>query len=492
VAEFSWRAELAVRDPRAPLLVEPGRTWHAGELLLALVALEERLAGARVAAVLADNGAAWVIADLACQDAGVVHLPLPDFFSAAQLRHALEQAGAETVLTDRPERIDALDMGFGFAGRWQGLAWLRRPVEPAVLPPGTAKISFTSGSSGAPKGVCLGAAGLLDTARALHDRLADLPLDAHLAVLPLPLLLENVAGVYAPLLRGIPVHLPALASVGWRGMAGFEPAGLDAAVHAAGPGSLILVPELLKAWTLFLAHSGARPPEALRFVAVGGARVAPELLRDARAAGIPAYQGYGLTEGGSVLALNRPGDDGEGVGRPLAHAQLSIDTAGELLARTRAFLGYVGAADCVPGEFPTGDLAAFDARGHLHLAGRRSNLLISSFGRNVSPEWIEAALLADPCILQAIVVGDGEPALGAILVPCPGIGPSVVQAAVTRVNATLPDYAQIAHWLVSESFTAGNGLATGNGRPRRRQIIEHHAAAIAALYTPGVLQDVVL
>ena len=492
MAEFCWRAELAARDSREPLLVEAGRTWHAGELLYELVARHDHFAGGRVVGVLADNGAAWVIADLACQDAGVVHLPLPGFFSAAQLRHALEQAGADSVLTDDPERISALDLGFGIAGHWQGLAWMRRLTTPAVLPPGTAKISFTSGSSGAPKGVCLGTSGLLDTARALRDRLADLPLGAHLAVLPLPLLLENVAGVYAPLLRGIPVHLPALASVGWRGMAGFDPGELDAAVRVAQPGSLMLVPELLKAWTLYLAHSGSRPPEALRFVAVGGARVAPELLRHARAAGIPAYQGYGLTEGGSVLALNRPGDDGDGVGRPLAHAQLAIDPAGELRARTRAFLGYVGAADCAPGEFPTGDLAAFDARGHLHLAGRRSNLLISSFGRNVSPEWIEAALLADPRILQAILVGDGEAALGAILVPRPGIGPSAIQAAVTRVNATLPGYAQIAHWLASEPFTAANGLATGNGRPRRRQIIEHHAAAIAALYTPGVLQDVVL
>lgn len=491
MAEFCWRAELAGRDPREPLLVAPGRTWHAGELLYELVALQDRLAGGRVAAVLADNGAAWVIADLACQDAGVVHLPLPDFFNAAQLRYALEQAGAEIVLTDRPERIDALDMGFGFAGRWQGLAWMRRPVEPAVLPPGTAKISFTSGSTGAPKGVCLAAAGLLDTARAARDRLADLPLERHLAVLPLALLLENVAGVYAPLLRGMPVHLPALASVGWRGMAGFDPAGLDAAVHAAGAGSLILVPELLKAWTLFLAHTGRRPPEALGFVAVGGARVAPELLRDARAVGIPAYQGYGLTEGGSVLALNRPGDDGDGVGRPLGHAELSLE-GGELHIRTRAFLGYVGSATPATGDFPTGDLASLDARGHLHLAGRRKNLLITSYGRNVSPEWIEAALLAEPCILQAVVAGDGEPALSAIVVPMPGADSTTIAAAIGRANTTLPDYARVARWLASEPFSADNGLATGNGRPRRPQILQQHAAALAALYRPEVSHDVVL
>jgi long-chain acyl-CoA synthetase len=327
VGEFCWRAALEAGDPRAPLLVDARRTWRARDVLEELAALQGPLAGSRVVGVLADNSAAWVIADLACQDAGVVHLPLPEFFTPAQLRHALEQAGADTVLTDQPARIEALDLGFGPAGRWQGLAWMRRRVEPAALPPGTAKISFTSGSTGAPKGVCVGAPGLLDTARAVSERLADLPLERHLAVLPLALLLENVAGIYAPLLRGIPVYLPALASLGWRGMAGFDPVALHLAVDAARAGSLILVPELLKAWTLFLARAGRRPPPSLRYVAVGGARVAPELLRNARAAGIPAYQGYGLTEGGSVLALNRPGDDGDGVGRPLGHAQLSLEGA---------------------------------------------------------------------------------------------------------------------------------------------------------------------
>ena len=126
--------------------------------------------------ILADNSPAWVLADLAAHEAGVVHLPLPGFFSPGQLRHALEQTAADVVLTDQPERFGALDIGFSIIGNWQGLTWMQRVVEPVALPAGTAKISFTSGSTGAPKGVCLDGEGLIDTALAVRERLSDLPL----------------------------------------------------------------------------------------------------------------------------------------------------------------------------------------------------------------------------------------------------------------------------------------------------------------------------
>jgi long-subunit acyl-CoA synthetase (AMP-forming) len=491
MTRFSWLAELSAADPEQPLLVSGTRQWRAAEICGEMLALTKRLAACRVLGVLADNSPAWVLADFAAREAGVVHLPLPGFFGAGQLRHALEETAADVVLTDQPERIGALDLGFSIIGDWQGLTWMQRVVEAVPLPAGTAKISFTSGSTGAPKGVCLGGEGLIDTAQAVRERLSDLPLRRHLAALPLSLLLENVAGVYAPLLRGMAVHLPPLQDLGWRGMTGFDPGALDAAVRRADANSMILVPELLKAWTAYLNAFGRRPPPALTFVAVGGARVAPELIAEARQIGIPAYQGYGLTEGGSVLTLNRPGDDADDAGRPLRHAQISI-AAGEVIVETRAFLGYLGSETPSGRQFATGDLGEVDARGHLRLAGRRKNLLITSYGRNISPEWPEAALLADPRILQAVVVGDGQAALSAILVPMPGASPTAIDLAVRGANASLPDYARVAGWIPGEAFTAANGLATGNGRPIRNLIAERYSAAINALHANKECPDVVL
>lgn len=471
---------LASRPDDAVVLRGATSVWTAKAVRDEVERLAVRISGARVVAVLADNSPEWALTDLAALHAGVVLLPLPGFFTPAQLRHALDQSSADLVITDQPERIEALGIGFSMAGTEGGLYWLQRAVSPVELPPGTAKISYTSGSTGTPKGVCLTADGLVDTARAVKTRLADLTIERHLAVLPLALLLENSAGIYAPLLRGAEIHLPPLASLGWQGMSGFAPNVLQAAVAEHRPNSLILVPELLKAWLLFLGKTGQHAPAGLSFAAVGGSRVEHAMLVQARRLGIPAYQGYGLTECGSVVSLNRPGDDGDDVGRPLPHVRVVI-RKDEVHVTTRAFAGYLGAPS-TDTAFPTGDLGHFDEAGHLHLSGRRKNLLITSFGRNISPEWVEAALVAQPEIAQTVVAGDARNVLAAIIVPFPDLARDQVASAITRANAHLPDYARIGHWLEAAPFTQQNGLATGNGRPVRAAILDHYAAQIAALY----------
>ena len=482
------RAALTARAKEAPVLMGEQSLWRAGDALAAVEELAARLNGCHALAVLADNGPAWALAELAALAADVPHVPLPTFFQGSQLAHVLDTTGADCLLTDQPERIGALDRGFAITGRDLGLIRMQRvPLEAcAALPSGTAKVSFTSGSTGAPRGVCLAAQGLADTAAAVASRLADLDLKRHLAVLPLSLLLENVAGLHAALLSGAEVHLPGLAALGWRGMAGFDPLALEGRIAQSQPASLILVPELLKAWTLHHARTGGQAPESLRFVAVGGARVDGSILAQARRQGIPAYQGYGLTECGSVVSLNRPGDDGDDCGRPLDHARVSV-VDGEVIVATRAFLGYLGSepASADPAGFrphATGDLGGLGGTGHLALAGRRGNLLVTSWGRNVSPEWIEAALLAQSAVQQAVVGGDARPWLWAVLVPAPGAKADDLAAAVAAANAGLPDYARVGGWVSSVPLTFANGMATGNGRPRRGAVQETHAAALAALY----------
>ena len=480
---------LAARHPERLVFQGTRSSWHVRDVLEELPAIEQRLAGVRVLAILADNSPDWALADLAALKAQTPVLPLPLFFSPPQLAHALEQTGADLVVTDQPERILSLGIGFAFSEQRRSLVWLRRRTTPVALPDGTAKISFTSGSTGAPKGVCLSAAGLVDTALALESRLSDMRIERHLAVLPLALLLENSAGIYAPLLRGAEIHLPDLACLGWQGMAGFNPQLLQQQVAELRPNSVILVPELLKAWTVFLAGSGQRATDELAYVAVGGSRVEPGLLALARQLGVPAFQGYGLTECGSVVSLNRPGQDGDGVGRPLEHVRIAI-REGEIHVASRAFLGYLGDAARDHGaDHATGDLGYFDDEGHLHLTGRRKNLLITSFGRNVSPEWVEACLLAQPQIAQVIVAGDSRPSLAAIVVPSPGALYADVAAAIGCVNAALPDYARLGGWIDAGPFTLQNGMLTGNGRPVRSTILDHYATELAALYDEQSIKE---
>ncbi|MDD5388552.1 MAG: AMP-binding protein [Gallionellaceae bacterium] len=505
-------AALAAREDAAVVLRGDSASWSAAALLDEVAALSTRLADCRVLAVLADNSPEWVIADLAALRAGRVHLPLPAFFTQAQLAHALDQTGADMLLTDQPGRVENLNLGFATVSTWRGLAWMRRVCARVDLPAGTAKVSFTSGSTGSPKGVCLSEAGLLQTATALVETLADLPLARHLAVLPLALLLENVAGVYAPLLRGAKIVLPGLAQMGWRGMAGFDAVALRGVIERVRPHSLILVPELLKA-LLALGQGDSLTPnpspggggehrEPLRdfhdnglcFVAVGGARCDAALITRARQLGLPVYEGYGLTECGSVVSLNHPGADKVGtVGQALPHVRVKVDATREVRINIPAFLGYLGDdGKSNASGFSTGDLGHLDHAGFLHLSGRRKNLLVTAFGRNVAPEWVEAALTAQPEIAQAVVFGDARPWLVAVLVAMPGVDATALAHAVARANAGLPDYARVGDWIDAAPFTPGNAQATGNGRPVRAAIATCHGDAIAALYRNKELSHVVL
>ncbi len=441
--------------------------------------------------VLVANSPAWALIDLAAARAHRPLLPLPQFFSDAQLRHALSRAGADEVLSDDPARIQRI-----MRGRLQdpcGESLLvgdrdcrrlrLRTRAPVALPRDTAKITFTSGTTGEPKGVCLSGAHIEQVAGSLAAVVGANPSDHHLAMLPLATLLENIGGVYLPLLAGACSELRPMTELGLGGPDRLAPHRLLGLLARVRPTTLILVPQLLEI-LVRAAEAGASLPESLRFVAVGGASVAPRLLQRAAAHGLPVHEGYGLSECASVLALNPLGEARPGsVGRPLPHVHLDFAADGEILVHGSPFLGYLKAPHTPGGVYATGDTGYLDDDGYLHLTGRKKSMFVTSFGRNVAPEWVERELTAHPAIAQAAVFGEAQPTNIAVLSTPPGVAPDAVAQAVATANAQLPDYARVGAWLMADApFSPANQQLTANGRARRTEILAAYGPRIDALY----------
>jgi long-subunit acyl-CoA synthetase (AMP-forming) len=420
--------------------------------------------------------------DLAALFEGLTCLTLPPFFSPAQRAHCLEQSQAERVIAE-----PALDDELQAAGYEKtGEFWRRTFNGPNRMPEGTAKLTFTSGTTGTPKGVCLSAESLLTVARELNQ--ASKPADPqhHLALLPLAILLENL-GCYAALYAGATLSLPSQKTLGIQGASGVDVPRLLGCLATRAPESLILVPQLLQ-MLVSAAEQKAFSPYSLRFAAVGGARVAEELLHRAQRIGIPVYEGYGLSECASVVCLNRPEARRLGsVGRPLPHVTIRLAEDGEVLVKGSTLLGYLGEAPHTDEWWPTGDLGEFDPDGFLYLKGRKKHQFVTSFGRNVNPEWVEAELTQRRHIAQAFVYGEAMPHNHALLWPHrPDCTDAELAAAVAEANEALPGYAQVHQWTrLDQPFTPANGLLTANGRPRRDAIIERYRAQL----TESVLSE---
>jgi len=498
-------ARLAAHDPAAPALVGRERSLSYAALRTEAIGLSAalRARNVRVLATLLDNGPAWAIVDLAALYAGIVHVPIPGFFTPQQTAFVLESAGVDTLATTTPfPNWTAHDRDV--AGERVVLC-SRTPERPVTIHPGTAKITFTSGTTGTPKGVCLSAASMLALAEGLVRATSTLSITRHLCALPLAVLLENVAGLYAPLLTGAASVVVPARDAGLEGSSQFDPAKLEAAVQAHAVGSVIVLPQMLRAWSAWRhARRGIDENErasvddaardSLRLIAVGGAPVGTAAIASARAAGLPAYEGYGLSEGASVQTLNLPDADRPGsVGRALPHAGVRIATDGEIEIAGSVMLGYLGEPPLAavsrlggqPGEatwWKTGDVGTIDAEGYVYVNGRRRNVLITAYGRNVSPEWVETVLASEPVIAQAVVQGDGKPALEAVLWPAhAAIADEALATAVERANAALPDYARVRRFVRARvPFTPQAGACTPNGRPQRRAIEAMHGDAFAA------------
>lgn len=228
----------------------------------------------------------------------------------------------------------------------------------------------------------------------------------------------------------------------------------------------------------------------------GGARLDPDLSGFFLALGLPVLQGYGQTEAGPVVSVNLPwANRRQTVGKPLDGVECRIAGDGEVLVRGDLVMaGYWRNAEATaaalhpdpqdpPGSAPwlhTGDVGEIED-GFLRITDRKRDFIKTLGGDMVSPAKIEGLLMAEPEIAQALVAGEGQPALVALIVPAEGME-AKVDGAMQRVNGKLSTIERIRRWAPVEAFTIDNGMLTPTMKVKRRVALDRHAGAVEALY----------
>ncbi|MDF9747464.1 AMP-dependent synthetase/ligase [Natrinema salsiterrestre] len=261
----------------------------------------------------------------------------------------------------------------------------------------------------------------------------------------------------------------------------------------------------------------------------GGGSLSPELCRLYHAMGLPIFEGYGLTETAPVVTTNPPEAAEIGtIGPALSNVDLQIDETvadqeafeddpgevGELLVKgpnvTQGYWNKPGATEGAfteDGWFRTGDIVHMRPDGYLEFRDRAKQIIVLSTGKNVAPGPIEDGFAASEVVEQAMVVGDGEKFIGALLVPNmahvrqwaddEGIDlpddpealcdddrvREYVQREVDRVNRDFEKHETIKQFeLVPLEFTEENDMLTPTMKKKRRVILEQFEDRVERLY----------
>lgn len=525
------------------------------------------VAGDRVAVAL-PNGPDWLAIDWAAMSLGLVTVGLFPDETAGGAAQLLEDCGARiffardlatwNLIAQRaqlPELATIVPLqatGRGSDKRIRPIGEFLRhgqtlPVGP-VDPESLASIVYTSGATGRPKGVMLSHRNLLSNVVAVREALVVEPGDQVFSLLPLPHLYGRVACAYLAIATGATLVFGRGAAHVAEDLCSQRPTVLVGVprvferVHGAllgelengtaarralfrlavGAGSaaqrkdssrlkISLLPTGLvrRAGDTLRQRLGGR----LRLAISGGAALAPQIGRTFSALGIPLLQGYGLTEAGPVVSVNRVDDnDPASAGAPLPGVETRIQASGELQVRSPSvMMGYwkdeAGTRAVLDdaGWLSTGDKVSRLDTDRIYLVGRLKELLVTATGEKASPADIESRLRALPLVEQVMVIGEARPFLTALILPQPGplallraeIGlndgddsPEAQRAIegvlLQRCQEALHD-APRNHWihgvaLIQQPWTVQHGTLTSTQKLRRCEIARVHAADIDRLY----------
>lgn len=257
----------------------------------------------------------------------------------------------------------------------------------------------------------------------------------------------------------------------------------------------------------------------VRFVICGGAALNGELANIFGAAGVPVYQGYGLTETSPVIAYNRPERNRAGtVGEPLPGVEVMIAEDGEILTRgPHVMKGYFNSEEKTQevltedGWFCTGDIGTFTEEGYLRITDRKKALFKLSTGKYVMPQPLENKLGIEGLIEHAVVVGAGHKFCTALIFPEQAalrvfgrslgleaegdIGKLLAQPVIIEQYRKLVDKANdgMDHWstikrfvLVPQHLTVDNGLLTPTLKVKRAKVRRTFEKELTALYDEAV------
>lgn len=245
----------------------------------------------------------------------------------------------------------------------------------------------------------------------------------------------------------------------------------------------------------------------------GGAPLGERLGHFFAGVGIPVYEGYGLTETSAAVTLNTPARHKIGtVGRPLPGVTVRLGDDREIqVAGDVVFRGYwnneqaTAAAFTRDGWFRTGDLGELDDEGYLRITGRRKELIVTAAGKNVAPAELEDRLRTHPLISQAMVVGDGQPFVAALITldasalqawgkehGRPGEAGELasddqlrgeIQTAVDDANQAVSRAETIKKFLIlPDDFSQDGGELTPTLKLRREVVAKRYASQIESLY----------
>ena len=361
--------------------------------------------------LVAPTSAAGAAAILACWYAGRTPVPLSPLLTPEELRTILADAEIDLVITI--ERFAAPLAAAGVQTLMLDATTLApgRRAAPAARGEDLGVLLYTSGTSGAPKGVRLSMDNLARNAAACieHERIE--PDQVFVSPLPQFHSFGFTAMTVVPLTLGATVwYLPR-----------FSPLSVVSMIAERGATAFMGVASMYAAMTLLRDA----PPDALRTLrlAISGGEALPARVAEAfrQRFGVEILEGYGLTETSPVVSINtpwalRPGS----VGQPLpgvevfaadeAGAALGAGELGELHIRGHCVMqGYhrreVESASAMRGgALRTGDLGLVDADGYVHIRGRARDMIIVA-GENIMPAQIEEALLAHPAVAEAAVIG---------------------------------------------------------------------------------------